>query len=241
MATSRCRSTATATHTGTATWATRSGSAANHVPSSPWRRGMARMAHHPDRQHRGGRRDPEQLEPFVVLRPAQPQDQRHDRGDRGRRRRASSRPSGAAGRRPGCRSPRRRRPRSGGSSASRPCAGRAPPARPTRPSASGVTSRWPSGAIRKTMIWAVNAGQPTNGPAQAATWAQYAEPGPSPSSTQTLYASAASVTDSRLAAESSQPKRCRRMTRDDQRPHQRVAHPRQRARAASRGRPTSPR
>ena len=36
------------------------------------------------------------------------------------------------------------------------------------------------------MIWAVNAGQPSNGPAQAATWAQYGEPGPSPSSTQVL-------------------------------------------------------
>ena len=47
-------------------------------------------------------------------------------------------------------------------------------------------SRCPSGAMRKTMIWAVKAGHPSNGPAQAATWAQYSEPGPSPSSTQML-------------------------------------------------------
>ena len=36
------------------------------------------------------------------------------------------------------------------------------------------------------MIWAVNAGQPSSGPAQAATCAQYGEPGPPPSSTQVL-------------------------------------------------------
>ena len=40
---SRWRSTATATQSGTLTWATRNGSPASQVPSSPWRRGTARM------------------------------------------------------------------------------------------------------------------------------------------------------------------------------------------------------
>ncbi len=59
--------------------------------------------------------------------------------------------------------------------------------------------------MRKTMINAVKAGHPRRDAAHAATCAQYREPGPSPSSTQALYASAASVTEIRLAAHSSQP------------------------------------
>ena len=69
-------------------------------------------------------------------------------------------------------------------------------------------ARRPSGARRKTKIKAVKAGQPSRGEAQAATCPQYGEPGPSPSSTQTLYASPASVTESRLATDSSQPSGC---------------------------------
>ena len=39
---------------------------------------------------------------------------------------------------------------------------------------------WPSGEIRKTMIRAVKAGQPSSGAAQATRWPVASEPGPSP-------------------------------------------------------------
>ena len=58
------------------------------------------------------------------------------------------------------------------------------------------------------MVTAVKASQLNRDATHPDTCAQYGEPGPPPSSTQTPYASAASVTEIRLATHSSQPSGC---------------------------------
>ncbi len=175
---SRCRSTAIATHTGTAAWATRSGSAASHVPSSPWRRGTARMHTTPTAsiaaadaiQSSWSRSSSSALRSRTT----------RDTTDAIRAAATSTQPTVSSG------SDTARLPRSSPTTNSPGRIVSVPTACRTSPAAATHTthrqrgeSRRPSGARRKTMICAVNAGQPSNGPAQAATWAQYVDPGPS--------------------------------------------------------------